>query len=171
MKLRRECHVNQRAIKSPNAFIVAWFAFPSSVSSVFFGAQSGQTRRLAEVGPLTRLSRPFFFDAPPGTNGRCLWLDLQFPVNKSLAVESYTRAESNWATPRTCRAVPVSTSVTTKRRVIAGARAGDERFSWSGGEFVSNNYAHRRSSCLSVQPIPPRSFHPVVATAMTRRPN
>lgn len=36
---------------------------------------------------LTRLSRPFFFDAPPGTNGRCLWPDLQFPVNKSLAVE------------------------------------------------------------------------------------
>lgn len=153
MELRQGCHASQRAIKSYSVrqtryhgvIRVSFFRFFR-----FFGAQSGQTRRLAEVGPsprrpdLTRLSRPFFFDAPPGTNGRCLWPDLQFPVNKSLAVERYTRAESNWATPR--RAAPRragSTSVTTtKRRVIAGASVGDERFSRSGGKFVSNVITH-----------------------------
>lgn len=108
MELRQECHASQRAIKSywvrqthyRGVIRVSFFRFFRFFR--FFGAQSGQTRRLAEVGPsplsrpdLTRLSRPFFFDAPPGTNGRCLWPDLQFPVNKSLAVERYTRAELN----------------------------------------------------------------------------
>lgn len=153
MELREEtCRASQRAIKSCSVrqthyrgvIRVSFFRFFR-----FFGAQSGQTRRLAEVGPpppprpdLTRLSRPFFFDAPPGTSGRCLWPDLQFPVNKSLAVERYTRAGSS-------RATPGRLDVCNNYKTAGNCRCERRRraiFEERGRICFERNYARRRSS-------------------------
>jgi len=148
MKLRQECHASQGAIKS---YLVRQTHYRSVIRVSFFRFLPFLRRAIwTDMAPgrgwslttsrrpdLTRLSWPFFFDAPPGTNGRCLWPDLQFPVNKSRCWEIYTRAESNRTMPRRIALYRFDVT-TTKRRVIAGARAGDERFSRSGGEFVSN---------------------------------
>lgn len=110
----------------------------------FFDAQSGQTRRLAEVGPSPRLNSfipaLLFWRTTRHKRPLSLRLDLQFPVNESLAVERYTGVASD------------STSVTsTKRRVIDGARAPETSDFREVNSFRECNYARRPSVRPSVR--------------------
>lgn len=143
----------------------------------FSGAQSEQTRRLAEVGPLprradlTRLLRPFSFSthrqaqtaavSGPTFNFRLTSLSLLRDIHEP------SRTEPRHGAP--CR-FDVRNK-TTKRRVIAGARA-PETSDFRGAEANLFRTSLRTSSFvrLFIQPIPPRSFHPGSGDGDAARP-
>lgn len=137
----------QHAIKSESARQMRYRSVIRVSFFRFFDAQSGQTRRLAEVGPSPRLNSfiPALLFRRTTRHKRplSLRLDLQFPVNESLAVERYTGVAPS-------RVASDSTSVTsTKRRVIDGAKAPETSDFREGNSFRECNYARRPSVRLS----------------------